>query len=185
MHASGSDGAILARACEGDLEAFETFVRSTERRVRAVLGRFLDDERDVDEAAQDTYVQVWRRLHTFRGDAAPTTWLHRIAVNVALQRLRRNILATTPLDQLPELASAASAPDAAAEQRELQDFITDRLRAMPIEYRAPVVLRDIEGWSTEAVAAAMELSVAAVKSRVHRGRMHLRAEIERWRDGSG
>lgn len=178
-----SDGQLLMRAREGDLSAFEEFVRSTERRVRAVLARLLDDERDIDEVAQDTYVQVWRNLSNFRGDAAATTWLHRIAVNAALQRLRRNLVPTSPIDDLAEadLGGAREAgADIVAGHRELQAFISATLRAMPFEYRAPVVLRDVEGWTTEEVAAALDLTVAAVKSRVHRGRMHLRVAVERF-----
>jgi RNA polymerase sigma-70 factor (ECF subfamily) len=81
--------ALLKRAQEGDLDAFGEFIRVCERRVRAVLSRLLDDPRDVDEAAQDTFVQAWRHLDRFRGEAAPFTWLYRIAVNEALQRARR------------------------------------------------------------------------------------------------
>lgn len=177
------DGQLLKRARDGDLGAFEEFVRSTERRVRAVLARLLDDERDIDEVAQDTYVQVWRNLPGFRGDAAATTWLHRIAVNAALQRRRRKAIATAPIDDVAEVdlgGAREAAADIVAAHREMTAFIAATLRAMPFEYRAPVVLRDVEGWSTEEVATALDLTVAAVKSRVHRGRMHLRAEIERF-----
>jgi RNA polymerase sigma-70 factor (ECF subfamily) len=179
----GSDGQLLMRAREGDLAAFEAFVRSTERRVRAVLARLLDDERDIDEVAQDTYVQVWRNLPNFRGDAAATTWLHRIAVNAALQRLRRKVLPTAPIDDVAQVdlgQARNAAADVVAGHRQMNTFIAATLRAMPVEYRAPVVLRDVEGWTTEEVAAALDLTVAAVKSRVHRGRMHLRVAIERF-----
>src|SRR6266851_10115075 len=92
------DRDLLLRARDGDLAAFEEFVRLFERRVRALLSRLLDDLRDVDEAAQDVFVQAWRNLDRFRGDAAPFTWLYRIAVNEALQRARRKRLDTQPLD---------------------------------------------------------------------------------------
>src|SRR5919197_1276162 len=89
---------LLERAKTGDLDAFAEFMRTFERRVRAVLYRLLDDARDVDEAVQDTFVQAWRNLDRFRGDAAPFTWLYRIAVNEALQRARRRRLETRPLE---------------------------------------------------------------------------------------
>jgi RNA polymerase sigma-70 factor (ECF subfamily) len=73
-----------------------------------------------------------------------------------------------------------AAADVVAGHRQMNTFIAATLRAMPVEYRAPVVLRDVEGWTTEEVAAALDLTVAAVKSRVHRGRMHLRVAIERF-----
>lgn len=184
---------LLARATQGDASAFEEFVRLFERRVRGVLGRLLDDERDIDEAAQDTFVQVWRGLHRFRGDAALSTWVYRIAVNEALQRVRRKKLITQPLEDVPGLDLAiapggVSRPlpaDVAAENHELQQFIASRLRNLSFEYRATVVLRDIEGWSTEEVAALFEISAAAVKSRLHRARMQLRHEIDVWLQGQG
>ncbi len=178
---------LLARAREGDLDAFTEFVRLFERRIRVVLSRLLDDERDVDEAAQDTFVQAWRNLHRFRGEAAPFTWLYRIAVNEALQRTRRKRLELSPLD--PEDveqraqggAGRTPAADAEAADREALAFLTARMRALPEEARVPLVLRDIEGWSYEEVAAVLDLSVAAVKSRIHRARLQLGRDYAAWR----
>lgn len=178
---------LLARAREGDLEAFAAFVRLYERRVRALLARLLDDERDIDEAAQDTFVQVWRNLGRFRGDAAPFTWLYRIAVNEALQRTRRKRLDTHSLDEASGLdaeadpaASGWRLPADEAEGRELAGFVTERLRLLPADFRVPLVLRDLEGWSNREVADALGLSLPAAKSRIHRARMQLRADLERW-----
>ena len=160
-----------------------------EGRVRGLLGRILDDERDVDEAAQDTFVQAWRHLDRFRGDAAPFTWLYRIAVNEALQRARRRRLETQPLeDELLDVldyqhgtgASRPRPPDQLAEEHETQSFLLDRVRRLPIDVRAPLVLRDIEGWSNQEVADLLELSLPAAKSRIHRARMQLRYELEVW-----
>ncbi len=184
---SEREAALLARAREGDLDAFAEFVRLCERRVRAVLGRLLDDERDVDEAAQDTFVQAWKGLDRFRGDAAPFTWLYRIAVNEALQRTRRKRLDTSPLDEMPDVdvraAPAVGRPvpaDVEAENREAVAFLAARLRALRFEMRAPLVLRDIEGWSYQEVADTLGLTVPAAKSRIHRGRMRLGEEFARW-----
>jgi RNA polymerase sigma-70 factor (ECF subfamily) len=186
--AVGEEARLLARAREGDLAAFAEFVRRFERRVRALLGRLLDDERDVEEAAQDTFVQAWRSLDRFRGEAAPFTWLYRIAVNEALQRARRKRVETRPLEDVPGLDTevepgGAVLPlpaDLEAESRETLTFLAGRVRALPFDTRAPLVLRDIEGWSHEEVADALGISVAASKSRVHRARMQLRAELDAW-----
>jgi RNA polymerase sigma-70 factor (ECF subfamily) len=176
--------AELSRAREGDLEAYAEFVRLFERRVRALLSRLLDDARDVEEAAQDTFVQAWRNLGRFRGDSAPFTWLYRIAVNEALQRLRRKRLDSRPLDDLDTetLPHPAAGPDALAESHEARAFLEARVRALPIELRAPLVLRDVEGLPNEEVAVAIGLSVAATKSRIHRARMRIRAEFQAWLD---
>jgi RNA polymerase sigma-70 factor (ECF subfamily) len=178
---------LLSRAREGDVDAFADFVRHFERRIRAVLSRLLDDERDVDEAAQDTFFQAWRNLHRFRGDAAPFTWLYRIAVNEALQRTRRKRLELTPLDpaDIEERAEGGAgrtpAADVVAADREALAFLTARIRALPEEARVPLVLRDVEGWSYEVVAATLDLSVSAVKSRIHRARLQLGRDYAAWR----
>jgi RNA polymerase sigma-70 factor, ECF subfamily len=169
---------LLERAQAGDLEAFAEFVRTFERRIRTVCYRLLDDARDVDEAVQDTFVQAWRNLQRFRGEAAPSTWLYRIAVNEALQRRRRKSLPTGELHE----TTASSGEDAYA-AADARAFLIERLRALPIEYRTAVVLRDIEGLSNEEVARVLGISLPAAKSRIHRGRMRLRAELEQWERG--
>lgn len=105
-----------------------------------------------------------------------------IAVNEALQRERRQRPQTQELDA-PRPAAAAVGPAPEAEAAERRRFLLARLRALPIEYRVPLVLRDVEGLSNREVAALIGISLAAVKSRVHRARMQLRAELEAWEEG--
>ena len=187
--ADADDRALLVRAQSGDMAAFEQFVRLFELRVRGLLGRILNDERDVEEAAQDTFVQAWRHLDRFRGDSAPFTWLYRIAVNEALQRARRKRLDTQPLDDDKlsglEYRDAPGAPrplppDLAAESHEVREFLAARLRQLPLGLRVPLVLRDLEDWSNQEIADALELSLPAAKSRIHRARMQIRYELETW-----
>jgi RNA polymerase sigma-70 factor (ECF subfamily) len=175
---AAAESELLERAKSGDLEAFAEFVRTFERRVRAVCYRLLDDARDVDEAVQDTFVQAWRNIQRFRGDAAPYTWLYRIAVNEALMRRRRKTLPTTELQETTR--SGGEDAYAAADTRA---FLIERLHALPVDYRTAVVLRDVEGLSNEEVARVLDISLAAAKSRIHRGRMQLREELERWERG--
>src|ERR671936_2467499 len=125
---------LLLEAQAGDLPAFEQFVRLFERRVRGLLSRLLSDERDIEEATQDTFVQAWRNLDRYRGDAAPFTWIYRIAVNEALQRTRRKRLDTRSLDAVPglelEIEPGTPAPppaDLEAESRELLALVADRI----------------------------------------------------------
>jgi RNA polymerase sigma-70 factor, ECF subfamily len=163
------DETLLVEARAGDLDAFGKLVHRYERRVRSVLARLLDDERDVEEAAQDVFVQAWRSLSRYRGDAAFFTWLYRIAVNEALMRTRRKQL---PVAELEETAATAPEPEAD------EGWLLARVRALPDELRLPLVLRDIEGLSNREVAEVLDLSVAATKSRIHRARMRIRAELE-------
>jgi RNA polymerase sigma-70 factor (ECF subfamily) len=181
LMAGPDDQALLARARVGDVDAFAELVSRYEHRVRAVLLRLLDDDRDVEEATQDCFVQAWRNLHRFRGDAAVFTWLYRIAVNEAFARLRRKRLPTTDIDEAPErIPSAADSAQDAAESSELEAFLAERIRALEPEYRAPLVLRDVIGLSNQEVADVLELSLPAAKSRIHRARMRIREELVRW-----
>jgi RNA polymerase sigma-70 factor (ECF subfamily) len=167
--ASQPDEALLERARAGDLDAFAELVHRYERRVRSVLARLLDDERDVEESTQDVFVQAWRGLSSYRGEAALFTWLYRIAVNEALMRRRRKPIPVTELD---EEMVGASEPEVD------EGWLLARIRALPDELRLPLVLRDIEGLSNQEVADVLELSLAAAKSRIHRARMQIRAELE-------
>jgi RNA polymerase sigma-70 factor (ECF subfamily) len=163
---------LVERAAAGDLDAFAEIVRTYERRIASVLYRLLDDRRDVEEATQDVFVQAWRNLRRFRGHAHLFTWLYRIAVNEALMRRRRRQPALQDLDErLP------AAPDP---EPGLRDVLLRALAALPFEYRAPVVLRDVEGLTNAEVAEALGISVAAAKSRIHRGRLQIRDALAEW-----
>jgi RNA polymerase sigma-70 factor, ECF subfamily len=166
------DRQLVARAAGGDLEAFGELVRTYERRVASVLYRLLDDRGEVEEATQDVFVQAWRNLHRFRGEAQVFTWLYRIAINEALMRRRRKQPSVQELDD-----RHAAAPDP---EPGLRDAIVDALAALPFEHRAAVVLRDIEGLTNAEVAEALGTSVAAAKSRIHRGRMQIRDALAQW-----
>jgi RNA polymerase sigma-70 factor, ECF subfamily len=177
-----TDAELVRLAQEGDLDAFAEIVRRHERRLRIVLLRILDDPRDVDEAVQDCFVQAWRNLAHYRAEAALFTWLYRIGVNAALARTRRKAHATTDLDTMPsEGAAHVSAnvlPEVVAEAHDLRAGILAALAKLPFEHREAVVLRDIAGLTNEEVAAALDLSVPAAKSRIHRGRLALRELLE-------
>ncbi len=171
---------LWRQACADDIDAYAEFVALCERRIRAVLGRLLDDERDVEEAAQDTFVKAWRHRHTFRGGARPFTWLYRIAVNEAGQRNRRAKRDTRSLDERADQSDTSTSSVAEiAETRELAEVLITGLRGLSFDYRAAVVLRDIEGRSNQQVADALDISLAAAKARLHRGRAQLRLEVER------
>jgi RNA polymerase sigma-70 factor (ECF subfamily) len=163
---------LVARAAAGDLDAFAELVRAYERRVASVLYRLLDDRRDVEEATQDVFVQAWRNLPRFRGRAQLFTWLYRIAVNEALMRRRRK---RPDVQELDERLAAAPDPESG-----LRELLVRELAALPFEYRAAVVLRDVEGLTNAEVAEALGISIAAAKSRIHRGRLQIRSALADW-----
>ncbi|MGH3109308.1 MAG: RNA polymerase sigma factor [Gaiellaceae bacterium] len=177
-----TDAELVSLAQDGDVEAFAEIVRRHERRLRLVLLRILDDSRDVEEAVQDCFVQAWRNLDRYRGEAAVFTWLYRIGVNAALARTRRKQGDVVDVATL-EAEGAAHVPrdllpEPAAEADEERGRVLAALAELPFEHREAVVLRDLAGLSNEDVAAALDVTLAAAKSRIHRGRLQLRALLE-------
>jgi RNA polymerase sigma-70 factor, ECF subfamily len=177
-----TDAELVRLAQEGELEAFAELVHRHERRLRIVLLRILDDARDVEEAVQDAFVQSWRNLDRYRADAGFFTWLYRIGVNAALARARRKERVLVALESLEsEGASHVPGellPETAAEASDLRTRILGALAQLPFEHREAVVLRDVAGLSNAEVAEALGVSLAAAKSRIHRGRLELRALLE-------
>lgn len=182
VRAVADDKTLIHAAQGGDIDAFAEIVRRYERRLRLVLVRVLGDDRDAEEATQDAFVQVWRNLDRYRGDAAVFTWLYRIGVNEALARRRRKRLETVELEA-SEGESARHVrrdmqPEASAESADVKAQVTAALKSLPDDHREAVVLRDIAGLSNEEVAESLGISVAAAKSRIHRGRFQLRAILD-------
>jgi RNA polymerase sigma-70 factor, ECF subfamily len=177
-----TDAELVRLAQEGDLDAFAEIVRRHERRLRIVLLRVLDDPRDVEEAVQDAFVQAWRNLDRFRAEAALFTWLYRIGVNAAHVRTRRKQHPTTDLGSLPAEGASHVAldvlPEPSAEAHDQRARVLGALAQLRFEYREAVVLRDLAGLSNEEVATALDVSLAAAKSRIHRGRLQLRDLLE-------
>ena len=174
----GDDERALVRAAAtGDQDAFADLVRRHEGRVRATCGRILaNDPASTDDCVQDTFTQAWRALARFDGRALFGTWLYRIASNEALQALRRRQPHELLVDEMP-LSTRAQTPGPGIERidrERVRATVRSRLLELPESLRVPVVLRDIEEWSNEDIAAALELSLPAAKARIHRGRMRLR-----------
>jgi RNA polymerase sigma-70 factor (ECF subfamily) len=168
----------------GDQDALAAFIRLHERRVASLVGRVVDDPQDVMEVTQDTFVRVWRHIGTFRGDAAVSTWVHRIAMNEALMRVRRKRLPQTDLDAMASSAAMQSVdlPAEAAARAARIRAVRVALAALPPDHRAAVVLRDMEGYGSAESAAILGVAEPALKARLHRGRMRLRsllADVDR------
>jgi len=176
------DAELVRLAQKGDVDAYAVIVRRHERQLRIVLLRILDDVRDVEEAVQDAFVQAWRNLDRYRGEAALFTWLYRIGVNTALAQRRRKRLATVDIAVLegrdaPNVDRGHD-PEAAAEAADLRGRVLVALAELPFEFREAVVLRDLDGLTNAEVAEALGVSIAAAKSRIHRGRLQLRDRLE-------
>jgi RNA polymerase sigma-70 factor (ECF subfamily) len=164
-----SDADLVTRAVHGDDDAFADLVRRHERRVYNVAYRMLGREEDARDAAQDAFLSCYRKLSSFRGDAAFTTWLHRITVNASYDVLRRRKVAPAGQDEAPE---PPPTPDHADETAGTVD-VQRALLLVGLEHRAVLVLHDVRGLAYEEVAAILEVPVGTVKSRLHRARVAL------------
>jgi RNA polymerase sigma-70 factor (ECF subfamily) len=181
-----SEQDLIRRARAGDQEAFAELVMTHAERVYGALRRFGLDAGDADEVAQEVFLRAWRGLARFQERAQFSTWLYRIAFNEAQRRLARRTLpraqppadvdAPDPVAALPE--PVESGPEARALADEFEGKLDAALDELPAEWRAAVVLRDIEGLSTHDAAEVAGVGEAAFKSRLHRGRMQLRALLE-------
>lgn len=183
-----TDAELLAAHCAGDPDAFSEIVRRHRDRLWAVALRTTGNPEEASDALQDALISAYRRADSFRGDSAVTTWLHRIVVNASLDRLRRRAVRTwVPLPEEGEGAtlvddSRLADPGAAAESRETVTEVRAALDTLPPDQRAAIVLVDLEGWSVEDAAQALDCPVGTVKSRCFRGRAKLAERLAHLRN---
>jgi RNA polymerase sigma-70 factor (ECF subfamily) len=176
-HRDVSDQDLLALHVKGDPDAFGELVRRHRDRLWAVALRTLGDREEAADAVQDALVSAYRAAHTFRGQSAVTTWLHRITVNACLDRARKAASRkTSPVDdterleQLLEPHEEASAP---AERNDLHRQLLEALGTLPPDQRAALVLVDMQGYPVAEAARVLDVPTGTIKSRCARGRARL------------
>lgn len=177
----GDEQALLAAARDGDERAFERLADRYTPRLRRALLRITRNPDTAEDAAQDALLRAWQNVSRFQGNSSFFTWLTRIGINEAYRTMqRRGAGPTLALDDaIGERIPAWNAqPEEIFESREFLDAIEDALGRLPLDYRQVVVLRDVEGLSTREAAVALGLEEGALKSRLHRGRMALRRELD-------
>lgn len=169
----------VAAARAGDQGAFEELVRLYEKRVLALTQRMCKNPEDAAEAAQEAFFSAWQGLKNFRGDSSFSTWLYRLASNACVDLLRREgkrqgAVSLDDEDVNLDIPSSIPSPQEEAERRELGEQIEAGLRALPPEYRAVLVLREVQQLRYDEIGEALALDVGTVKSRISRGRKKLR-----------
>jgi len=180
----------VERAKAGDTAAFEQLVRQYDRQIFRTAQHITQNREDAEDITQDVFFKAFQKLDQFQGNSKFSTWLVRIAVNESLMRLRkRKTSKTVSMDQdvetdegsIPrDFAEWRPNPEQNYSQAELAEILRKTIAGLPPGFRTVFTLRDIENLSTEETAAALGLSVPAVKSRLLRARLQLRERLSRY-----
>ncbi len=174
------EAALIQRAQQGDGEAFEQLYHKHKGRVYALCLRMLGNPAEAEDLAQEAFLQLYRKIHTFRGESAFSTWLHRLVVNVVLMQLRRKVLPQVSLEETIETEPGEGVKrEPGADDPSLVGSI-DRvilegaIQELPPGYRLVFVLHDIEGYEHNEIAVMLGCSIGNSKSQLHKARLRLR-----------
>ncbi|WP_396200034.1 RNA polymerase sigma factor [Gemmatimonas sp.] len=181
------DRALLRDAAAGDARAFEQFMTAHQAAVHRFLVTSTADGVDLDDALQETFIAAWRGAASFTGDATARAWLYGIARNVVRHQLRKRVGEPAHEDSLEQLAEqagwgCADPADTFGEATIAHDLLSVAMARLPQEEREILTLRELDGFTGDETAQLLKLSRPAMKSRLHRARIHL-AAIVRVLDG--
>jgi RNA polymerase sigma-70 factor (ECF subfamily) len=197
---SEAETTLIARLRSGDATAVDDLAAAYGPKVYQLAFRYMKNREDAEEVAQDVLMKVFRKIEAFRGDSALSSWIYRITFNAAMSRLRNSKFSRPAEVSAEDLLSAASSdgqrrwsPLEAADwssladetflRGQLRERLDEALKHLPPIYRVPVVLRDIEGLSTEEASAVLKVKTQTLKSRLHRGRLILRERLAEFASG--
>jgi RNA polymerase sigma-70 factor, ECF subfamily len=186
------DGPLVERVKAGDHAAFTELVKRYEGKVYQLALRLTGNGMDAGDVIQDVFLSVYQKIHTFRGAAAFSSWLYRITANASFAKLnqRRRAAAVSLDDVLPAVEEQSSdlysewslKPDAVLFNKETREALERAINELPEEFRTVVVLRDVQNLSNQEVADILNLSIPAIKSRLHRARLVLRKKLGEYLD---
>ena len=190
MRQAGVERELIGRMQAGDPSAVADLATTYGPRIHQLAFRYMKNWEDAEEVTQDVLLKVFRKIDAFRGDAALSSWIYRITFNTAMSRLRTGRQARAAEQPRQDSMQANAAPRAAPEpadwsaladdrvlQREMRERLLEALTHLPAVYRVPVILRDIQGLSTEEASAILRVKTQTLKSRLHRGRLILREHL--------
>jgi RNA polymerase sigma-70 factor (ECF subfamily) len=198
MREPRTDQELLDRLRAGDETAIRDVAETYGSKIYQLAFRYLRNKEDAEEVTQDVLYKVYRKVDAFRGDAALSSWIYRITFNAAMSRLRTAKYQRAQAEDV-QIASIEGDEGASTARQEIADWsdmadehvfrsqlrrrVFKAILALPAIYRAPVVLRDIQGMSTEEASAMLHVKDQTLKSRLHRGRLILRQQLAEFSGG--
>ncbi len=187
-----TEALLIAELCEGDETALAILVEKYKRKIYRLTMQITRNHEDADDVMQNTFIKAYQSIHAFRQDAAFETWLYRIAVNEALNFVKRRArhrecsLKTgteVTVDAVEQHnAFAASDPHLLAEQAELRHWVTEAVKSLSLKHRTVVILHDFEGFTHEEISVILNCSEGTVRSRLHYARKRLRTLLKPYVD---
>ena len=179
---------LVKKSQNGDTRAFERLIKMHERKIYNLLLNMTGNKTVAEDFLQETFLNAWQKIKSFRGNSEFSTWLYRIAVNVVLMKWRKKkVIRTVSMDSpiitekgeiTREFADDWSkSPTASLENAELKNKLTEAIGLLPEKYKTVLILRDVENMSNEEVQKILKISMQAVKSRLHRARLFLREKL--------
>jgi RNA polymerase sigma-70 factor (ECF subfamily) len=195
MRQLNAERQLIGRMQAGDSSAVADLASTYGPRIHQLAFRYVKNWEDAEEVTQDVLMKVYRKIDAFRGDAALSSWIYRITFNTAMSRLRSGRAAraldaqkpdttTTEAERgIQEPADWSGLADDQILRGEMRARLVAALRHLPEVYRIPVILRDIQGLSTEEASAILQVKPQTLKSRLHRGRLILREHLADFADG--
>lgn len=196
MRQAGIERELIGRMQSGDPAAVSELASTYGPRIHQLAFRYMKNWEDAEEVTQDVLLKVHRKIDAFRGDAALSSWIYRITFNTAMSRLRTGRQTRAAEQPRPDAGQSDSMPRAPREpadwssladdhvlRREMRERLLTALTHLPEVYRVPVVLRDIQGLSTEEASAVLRVKTQTLKSRLHRGRLILREHLADFASG--
>ena len=191
--ADSAQDQLLARLKSGDERALADLADEYGAKIYQLAFRYLRNKEDAEEVTQDVLFKVYRKVEAFRGDAALSSWIYRITFNAAMSRLRTAKYQRAQDDERHAASAGSDAHGEPSRPKEVADWsdmadehvlrsqlrkrVVSAILALPAIYRAPVMLRDIQGMSTEEASAMLRVKDQTLKSRLHRGRLILRKQL--------
>lgn len=181
---------LITRLCDGEESSYIFLMRKYGRRLYAIARRYTNNDEDAKDCVQQTYIQVFNNIHKFEKRSSLWTWMRRIIINISIQTVQSKHRGQEI--QISELLPDFDSNDCRAEtnwqfkesvdvivsRKESAEMVRNAIYSLPLDYRLVLLLRDIEGYSTEEVADILEISISASKTRLHRARAALKKLLE-------